>query len=175
MIAPGGSFIDPPPCPSLRGGRGEPMLVCFRALIDPSARMEGSFPGVLTPTVASILRDRGVITERQLQEAIQHQVLYGGRLGTSLYELGFITEERLREALARAHGVPAADLREVQAEALELLPKKLAARHKVFPCQVRGKTMFLGMGNPADHSSAAAGGYSLGYIVGPIVLPEFRM
>ena len=46
-----------------------------------------------------------MITDRQLQEAIQHQVLYGGRLGTSLYELGFITEERLTDALARAHGV----------------------------------------------------------------------
>ena len=48
-----------------------------------------------------------MVTERQLQEAIQHQVLYGGRLGTNLHELGFITEERLQEALARAHGVPA--------------------------------------------------------------------
>ena len=46
--------------------------------------------------LARILKDRGLVTERQLQEAIQHQVLYGGRLGTSLYELGFITEERLR-------------------------------------------------------------------------------
>ena len=38
-------------------------------------------------------------------------MLYGGRLGTSLHELGFITEERLTDALARAKGVPAADLR----------------------------------------------------------------
>ena len=45
------------------------------------------------PILARILKDRGIITERQLQEAIQHQVLYGGRLGTNLYELGFITEE----------------------------------------------------------------------------------
>ena len=58
------------------------------------------------PILARILRERGIVTERQLREAIQHQVLYGGRLGTSLYELGFITEERLREALSRAHGVP---------------------------------------------------------------------
>ena len=69
------------------------------------------------PILARILKDRGIVTERQLQEAIQHQVLYGGRLGTSLYELGFITEERLQEALARAHGVPgiSVDLREVAA------------------------------------------------------------
>jgi len=116
-----------------------------------------------------------VITERQLQEAIQHQVLYGGRLGTSLHELGFITEERLTEALARAHGVPAADLRVIQPEALALISKKVAQRFKVLPCRVKGKTLFLGMVNPGDHAAVAHVGYSMGYIVRPLVVPEFRM
>jgi hypothetical protein len=116
-----------------------------------------------------------VITDRQLQEAIQHQVLYGGRLGTSLHELGFITEERLTEALARAHGVPAIELRALQPEAIPLIPKKLAQRFKVFPCRLRGKTLFLGMVDPGDHSAVAHIGYSLGYIVRPLVVPEFRM
>ena len=48
--------------------------------------------GGTLPILGRILRDRGVISEGQLQEAIQHQVLYGGRLGTSIFELGFITE-----------------------------------------------------------------------------------
>ncbi len=116
-----------------------------------------------------------MITDRQLQEAIQHQVLYGGRLGTSLFELGFITEERLTDALARAKGVPAADLRSLQPEALALVPKKLVQRYKVFPCRVRGKTLFLGMVDPGDHAAVAQVGYSLGFIVRPLVLPEFRM
>jgi hypothetical protein len=75
------------------------------------------------------------VTERQLQEAIQHQVLYGGRLGTSLSELGFITEERLQEALAKAHGVAAmaVDLGEVSPDTVALIPRAMAAKHKVFP------------------------------------------
>jgi len=127
------------------------------------------------PILGRILRDRGVITDRQLQEAIQHQVLYGGRLGTSLHELGFITEERLTDALARAKGVPAADLKATQPEALALVPRKLAQRFKVFPCRVRGQTLFLGMVDPSDHAAVAHIGYSLGYIVRPMVVPEFRM
>jgi hypothetical protein len=129
------------------------------------------------PILARILRDRGMVTERQLQEAIQHQVLYGGRLGTSLYELGFITEERLQEALARAHGVAstAVDLREIQPEALKLLSKELAARYKVFPYRLRGKTLYLLMVTPRDHTAVARIGYALGYIVKPVVIPEFRM
>jgi hypothetical protein len=102
-------------------------------------------------------------------------VLYGGRLGTSLYELGFITEERLTDALARAKGVPAADLKALSPEALAALPRKLAQRFKVFPCRVRGQTLFLGMVDPGDHAAVAHIGYSLGYIVRPTVMPEFRM
>ncbi|NUQ48899.1 MAG: FHA domain-containing protein, partial [Phycisphaerae bacterium] len=54
-----------------------------------------------------------------------------GRLGTALHELGFITEERLADALARAKGVPAAEARSREVEAAPLVPRKLAQRHKV--------------------------------------------
>lgn len=119
-----------------------------------------------------------MVTERQLQEAIQHQVLYGGRLGTSLYELGFITEERLQEALARAHGVTGSagiDHRQVQPEAVAALPRALAVRHKVCPYKIRGKTLWLLMVDPQDHEAVARVSYSLGFIVKPQVVPEFRM
>ncbi|HSD65587.1 MAG TPA: hypothetical protein VLF95_02745 [Vicinamibacteria bacterium] len=102
-------------------------------------------------------------------------MLYGGRLGTSLHELGFITEERLTDALARAKGVPAADLRALQPEAVALISKKLAQRFKVFPCRLRGRTLFLAMVDPSDHAAVAHIGYSLGHIVRPLVVPEFRM
>jgi hypothetical protein len=117
------------------------------------------------------------VTERQLQEAIQHQVLYGGRLGTSLYELGFITEERLQDALSKAHGVAAmpVDLREVSPETVALIPRGMVAKHKVFPYQLRGKTLFLLMVDPSDHGAVAKVGFTLGYIVRPLVVPEFRM
>lgn len=127
--------------------------------------------------LARILRDRGMVTERQLQAAIQHQVLYGGRLGTSLYELGSITEERLQEALAKARGVPtvAVDPREIKPETLLAVPKALAAKHKVFPYRIRGKTLFLLMVDPDDHATVARVGFSGGFIVRPFVIPEFRM
>jgi hypothetical protein len=129
------------------------------------------------PILARILKDRGIVTERQMQEAIQHQVLYGGRLGTSLYELGFITEERLQTALGRAHGVPTVpiDPKEIKAETIAVVPKSVAARYKVFPYRLRGKTLDLLMVDPQDHGAVAKVGYSLGFIVRPHVVPEFRM
>jgi MshEN domain len=129
------------------------------------------------PILARILRDRGVVTERQLQEAIQHQVLYGGRLGTNLYELGFVTEERLQDALSRAHGVPAmpVDLRSIHPDVVGLVPKALAVKHKVFPYRLQGRTLVLLMLDPGDHVAVARIGYSQGFIVKTAVVPEFRM
>jgi len=127
--------------------------------------------------LARILKDRGIVTEQQIEEAIQRQVLYGGRLGTSLYELGMITEERLQDALCRANGLPAVgfDPREVEPAAVKLLPQALAERHKVCPYKVKGKTLQLLMVAPRDHEALAKIGFQLGYIVKPVVVPEFRM
>jgi len=129
------------------------------------------------PILGRILRDRGIVSERQLEEAIQHQVLYGGRLGTNLFELGFITEERLQDALSKAHGVAAADLdvKDIDPDALAVLPKAMASRYKVFPYKVKSKTLFLLMVDPSDHEAVAQVGFRLGFIVKPYVIPEFRM
>jgi hypothetical protein len=129
------------------------------------------------PILGRILRDRGICSERQLEEAVQHQVLYGGRLGTNLFELGLITEERLQEALAKAHGVPVlhVDHKEINPETVALLPKALVAKLKIFPYKLKGKTLFVLMVDPGDHAAIAQVGFSRGYIMKPFVVPEFRM
>lgn len=129
------------------------------------------------PILARILRERGLVTEPQIELAIQHQVLYGGRLGTSLHELGFITEDGLTDALSRFRGVPGlkVDPREIQPEAVALLTKAVVGKHKVFPYRIRGKTLFLLMVNPQDHIALAKVSFSMGYVVKPLIVPEFRM
>lgn len=129
------------------------------------------------PILARVLRERGLVGEEQVEQAIQHQVLYGGRLGTSLLELGFITEEGLLQGLSRLYGVPGAtvDPREITPATVALLPKSLAARYKVFPWKLKGKTLFLLMMDPQDHTAIARISLSQGYIVKPLVVPEFRM
>jgi hypothetical protein len=129
------------------------------------------------PILARILKDRGVVTDEQIEEAIQRQVLYGGRFGTSLYELGMISEERLQDALARANGLPPGgfDPREVEPAALKLLPKATAERYKVCPYKLKGRTLQLLMVAPRDHEVLAKIGFTLGCIVKPLVVPEFRM
>jgi hypothetical protein len=129
------------------------------------------------PILARILRERGLVGEEQLEQAIQHQVLYGGRLGTSLLELGFITEDGLLQGLSRLYGMPAAivDPREITPATVTLLPKAMAVRFRVFPWKLKGKTLFLLMMDPHDHTAIARISLSQGYIVKPHIVPEFRM
>lgn len=49
-----------------------------------------------------------LISDAQLHEGLATQVLYGGRLGTNLVELGHVTLDQLAKALARRHRLPAA-------------------------------------------------------------------
>lgn len=60
------------------------------------------------PRLGEILVHMQLLTDEQLHEALQTQVLYGGRLGTNLVELGYLTLDALAKALARRHRLPAA-------------------------------------------------------------------
>jgi hypothetical protein len=86
--------------------------------------------------LGQILVAAGRISPAQLDEALRAQVLYGGRLGTNLVELGHIDLDALALALARLHGIPAALLKHFERCDLtvqSLLPPALAAQWQVIP------------------------------------------
>jgi hypothetical protein len=49
-----------------------------------------------------------LLTPEQLEQALRAQVMWGGRLGTNIIELGFLDLDQLSDALGRQHGMPAA-------------------------------------------------------------------
>ena len=103
-------------------------------------------------------------------------MLYGGRLGTSLYELGFITEERLRRpSPGPRRARPRGPRGRSQPEAVALVPKKLGAALQGLPLPAAGQDPLPPDGGPGRPPAVAKVGYSLGYIVKPLVVPEFRM
>jgi hypothetical protein len=86
--------------------------------------------------LGKVLVDLELITPDQLKQGVAAQILYGGRLGTNLVELGFVALDDVAGALARQHGVPAAlrghfDLRDRELQ--ERLPARLAEKWKAVP------------------------------------------
>lgn len=49
-----------------------------------------------------------LLTPEQLEQALRAQVMWGGRLGTNIIELGFLDLDQLSDALGRQLGMPAA-------------------------------------------------------------------
>jgi hypothetical protein len=56
--------------------------------------------------LGELLLEEKLISREQLEEALETQVVHGGRLGTNLVELGFLKEVDLARVLGRLHNLP---------------------------------------------------------------------
>ena len=118
------------------------------------------------------------ITQTQLEEALQAQVIFGGKLGTILIEMGVISERVLGEALRQLLGFPC-----VQAEELEAIPRsvidligaELAEKYKVVPVAVTGRKLTLAMADPRDIQAIDEISFRTGHIIIPVLALEVRL
>jgi hypothetical protein len=118
---------------------------------------------------------KGLLNPRELDEALQAQLISGGHLGTSLLDLGFIDERSLGETLAEMQRLNLATretLDEIPRGVLDLLPAQLAERHLAVPIKVEDNTLHLAA---ADPKNLAALSLKTGYKIVPWVAPEIRI
>lgn len=121
------------------------------------------------------LIEQGVLSPRQLQEALRSQRIFGGSLGTHLVELGLLAEDALVDALASIHSVRAAYRTEVLSappEVVALLSPDFAKRHRAIPFRVDGDDLHLAIQNPADSLAVHEAAFLTGFNVVPFVTLE---
>ena len=85
--------------------------------------------------LGELLVNNGLITPKQLEEALREQKLSGNKLGSCLVKLGFMSEKNLVSFLSRHYGVPAIDLTEVQIdlEAIKTIPPDVIFKYQAIP------------------------------------------
>ncbi len=101
--------------------------------------------------LGSLLLDHGIITMDILEEALQRQVIFGGRLGTNLLEMGAVDEETLLKELASQHNVPFAEahhFENITQNILDCVPRDLIEQHRIIPLKKEGKRIVLAMRDP---------------------------
>jgi hypothetical protein len=128
--------------------------------------------------LGELLLKEKLITPEQLDEALKTQMIFGIRLGSSLVELGFITDEQLCEFLSRKLGVPAAgwrDMSSVSPEVLALVPAELAGKYRVVPFRVDGKKLSLAMADPTDFKAIDEVAFVTGCRILPHIVPDVRI
>ncbi len=117
----------------------------------------------------------GAISTEQLQSALAHQRLHGGRLGTNLVELGLVTEDDLAAYLSSQLNLPSATLatlERVPSEIIARVPAEVADRHRICPVRMDGQRLWIAMSDPTDPKALQELAEILGCEVRPMVAPE---
>lgn len=128
--------------------------------------------------VGNMLVKHNVISEAQLEEALRNQVIFGGKIGTNLIELGYITADKLAEFLSKNKGVPAATsqhLEHIPADVIAILPPEVVKKHQVIPISLEKKRLTVAMIDPTDLATIDKLGFMTGMYINPVVIPELLL
>ncbi|MHB8709477.1 MAG: GspE/PulE/PilB domain-containing protein [Desulfuromonadales bacterium] len=128
--------------------------------------------------LGELLVNEKLITQGQLEEALQAQVIFGGKLGTILIEMGVVSEKIMAEALKQQLGFPCArpeDLEDIPRSTIDIISLELAENHKVIPVSVTGRKLTLAMADPRDIQAIDEIAFRTGYIILPMLALEVRL
>ena len=115
-----------------------------------------------------------LIAPEQLAQALEHQKKNGGRLGSCLIKLGFVTDEDVTTFLSRQYGVPSINLAyfEVDTEVTKLVPEDTARRYEVVPLSRVGSSLTIAMVDPTNVFAMDDIKFMTGFNVEPVVASE---
>ncbi len=102
--------------------------------------------------LGDLLVEKGLITDEQLQLALQEQKKLGRKLGNTLIELGMIDEESMLTLLSRQLGIPLIDLNNFNfnEEVIRNLSESMARRYRAIVLEDRPNDFLVGMADPTD-------------------------
>lgn len=102
--------------------------------------------------LGELLRERKIITDGQLREALEIQRQKGDLIGEILISLGYAKEEEIAQALTVQYGFPyiPLDNYEIDRETINLLPEDIVRKYGVIPLDKIGTTLTVAMVNPLN-------------------------
>ncbi len=128
----------------------------------------------MSARLGELLVKENLITEEQLKQALDHQRQHGGRLGTSVVKLGFISDDEITAVLSRQYGVPSINLKsyEVDPQVIKLIPQETAQRYMIVPLSRVGSTLTIAMVDPTNVFAMDDIKFMTGFNVEPVVASE---
>ncbi len=124
--------------------------------------------------LGQMLINNNLITEEQLKNALELQRKEGGRLGSNLIKLGFLTEEKLVAFLSKQYGVPAINLSDykIDPSVTKFIPQEVACKYQILPVARVGATLTIAMVDPSNVFAIDDVKFMTGYNVEPVVASE---
>ena len=114
-----------------------------------------------------------LITEAQLEKALEMQRDSGGLLGEVLVSTGALSEQALAHALASYFGFDVANLRRdnVDPMMISFLSEDVAREYVAFPVRMEGDNLFIAVAEPSEelrNTLAKASGKSVKLLIAPL-------
>src|SRR5258707_55862 len=124
--------------------------------------------------LGEILVKESLITQDQLQKALEFQRSNGGKLGSCLTKMGFITDDDITGVLSRQYGVPSINLKyyEIDPNVIKLIPQDTASRYQVIPVSRVGSVPTIAMTDPNNVFAMDDIKFMTGFNVEPVVASE---
>ena len=124
--------------------------------------------------IGELLTKAKLLTEDQLDKALEEQKQSGGRLGEHLIRLGFVTEEDILDCLSQQYGVPSINLQhfEIDESIIRLIPADVARKYQFIPVSKTGATLTVAMSDPTNVFAMDDITFITGYRVEPVVASE---
>lgn len=124
--------------------------------------------------IGELLVKHSLISSRQLEQALAAQKQFGGKLGTNLVELNFISDEQLVHFLSRQLGVAGVskqDLMNIKPEVIALVGKETAEKHQVVAYKLDTR-LHVAVGDPARLEALDQLQYKIGKSIVKTIAPE---
>ena len=128
----------------------------------------------MSAKLGEILVRENLITSQQLRETLEYQRANGGRLGSNLVRLGYVSDDVVTAVLSRQYGVPSInlDLFQIDADVIKLISEDVALKYSILPISKVGATLTLAMADPTNVFAMDDIKFMTGLNVEPVIASE---
>ncbi len=128
--------------------------------------------------LGEVLVREGLITREHLRLALERQVIFGGRIGTNIVELGILTEDEFTKFLSRylkIQVVESSKLVGIDAETVASISKEMAEKYKAIPFKKEKTRLHVAMLDPKNITAVDEFRFTSGYDIIPYAASELRI
>ena len=121
--------------------------------------------------LGEILIDGGVVSQQQLDEALDRQKTLGMKLGEALIHMGYVREDDILLTMKQQLNLPILDINKivVQNDILKLLPENIARKYEVVPVDVVDNRLIVAMNDPTNYYALDDIRLGAGMLIRPVL------
>jgi len=125
----------------------------------------------LRDRIAKILIDKKLLTENDIQKALELQKNKGGKLSDILVGMGLVSRQNLTVALSEELGFPPIDLAryKISPDILKIIPKKIVKQYGIIPVSKMGSVLTVAMADPMNALAMDDIKSITGFDIGPVI------